>query len=95
MKKTALGWLAAVAAAGVSCLSTAVRAEVFEWADGAVVDVGCQGLGDNNYNSNADTMHFLGSGTIHGSTAGRNHVALTWVRRRMPATGSRIRRSST
>ena len=79
MKKTALGWLAAVAAAGVSCLSTAVRAEVFEWADGAVVDVGCQGLGDNNYNSNADTMHFLGSGTIHGTLTPVGATLYSWA----------------
>jgi hypothetical protein len=42
MKKTAFGFLFAAVAASVSCLSTTVRADVYEWADGAVVDVGCQ-----------------------------------------------------
>jgi len=79
MKKTALGWLAAVAAAGVSCLSTAVRAEVFDWADGAVVDVGCQGAGDNNLNLNAHTMRFLGSGTIHGTYTPAANNPTSWA----------------
>lgn len=67
MKKTAFGVLFAALFASVSFVSMRARAEIFNWADGAVVDVGCQGLGDNNWNSNADTMRFLGSGTIHGT----------------------------
>ena len=67
MKEKAFGLLLTAVVAGVSFVSTTARAGVFDWADGAVVDVGCQGLGDNNWNSNADTMRFLGSGTIHGT----------------------------
>ncbi|NLT16970.1 MAG: hypothetical protein GXY11_05030, partial [Clostridiales bacterium] len=60
MKEKAFGLLLTAVVAGVSFVSTTARAEVFDWADGAVVDVGCQGAGDNNLNLNAHTMRFLG-----------------------------------
>lgn len=67
MKKMTFGYLFTAVAAGALCMLPEARAEVYEWADGAVVNVGCQGAGDNNLNNNAETMHFLGSGTIHGT----------------------------
>ena len=79
MKKTTFGFMLAAMIAGVSCVATKARAEVFEWADGEVVDVGCQGAGDNNENNNANTMYFLGSGTIHGTYTPAANNPTTWA----------------
>jgi len=79
MKKTLFGFLFAAVVAGVSCMSTTARAEVFAWADGAVVNVGCQGAGDNNLNDNANTMRFLGSGTIHGTYTPAANNPSSWA----------------
>ncbi len=67
MKKTVCGFLFATMVAGVSFVSMQARAQIIPWPDGAVVDVGCQGAGDNNLNDNSFTMYFEGSGTIHGT----------------------------
>jgi len=79
MKTTVFGFLFAAVVAGVSCLSTQAQAEVYAWADGAVVDVGCQGAGDNNLNANAHTMRFLGSGTIHGTYTPAANNPSSWA----------------
>ena len=79
MKTTVFRFLRAAIVAGIACLSTTARAEVFEWADGAVVDVGCQGAGDNNSNYNYHTMRFLGSGTIHGTYTPAENNPWSWA----------------
>lgn len=79
MKKKVCGCLFAVTVAGVSLMSTTAQSEVFDWADGAVVDVGCQGAGDNNLNLNAHTMRFLGSGTIHGTYTPAANNPTSWA----------------
>lgn len=63
----------------LACAALSSWGEVVEWQDGDVVDVGCQGAGDNNLNDDGTPMCFLGSGVIHGTYTPEANNPSSWA----------------